>query len=79
MARVIFSHAQQAHTGVASVQVEAGTFRELKRRLTEQFPGLQAGSLSGAVAIDGEIIAEPLLETLQADSEVHFIPAIEGG
>jgi hypothetical protein len=32
-----------------------------------------------AVAIDGEIYSDPLLEPVGPQSEVHFLPAISGG
>jgi len=31
------------------------------------------------VAIDGEITNEPLLEPLEPESEVHFLPRVGGG
>jgi sulfur carrier protein ThiS len=32
-----------------------------------------------AVAIDGEIFQDWLLQEVETDSEVYFLPAIEGG
>jgi hypothetical protein len=32
-----------------------------------------------AVAIDGEIIEDPLLEPIRPESEIHFLPRISGG
>ena len=32
-----------------------------------------------AVAIDGEIYNDPLLEAVEPDSEVHFLPRVGGG
>lgn len=59
----------------------AGTIRNLMRVLDGIFPGLgeELASDGIAVAIDGEIISDPFLETIQEDSEVYFIPAIKGG
>ena len=34
---------------------------------------------SAAVAIDGDVVPGALLERLEPDSEVHFLPAISGG
>jgi len=66
--------------GQESVEVEAATVRQLILELDRQFPGLGAELRSGmAVAIDGEIIQEPLLERLGPSSEVHFLPPIGGG
>jgi hypothetical protein len=32
-----------------------------------------------AVAIDGEIFNDPMLEAVGPDSEVHFLPRVGGG
>ena len=39
-------------------------------------PELEAGM---AIAIDGEIYADPFLEPIGPDSEVYFLPRIGGG
>lgn len=79
MARVFFNQSQQARTGLSDIQLPANTIRGLKQALLAACPELDEYMLQGAIAIDGEIIAEPLLEQLQEDSEVYFIPSIEGG
>jgi len=81
MAEVFFSSGLQAHTGGATrATVEASNVRELIDALDQRFPGLGRHLRSRmAVAIDGEIIQEPLLERLGASSEVHFLPPIGGG
>ena len=79
MARIFFNQAQQARTGISTVELPASTIRTRKQAWLDAFPTLDENMLQGAIAIDGEIIAEPLLEQLQQDSEVYFIPAIEGG
>ena len=59
---------------------DASTVRDLIRQLDLRFPGLGDQLRHGvAVAIDGDIIADPLLERLAEDSEVFFLPPIEGG
>lgn len=64
----------------SEINVDAADVRMLIKKLDQQFPGLAAKLQSNhAVAIDGEIFADPLLETLEPDSEVFFLPAIEGG
>ena len=80
MARVIFTGELSSLAGVQQVDIEAADVRALLRQLERIYPTLQ-GRLTDrlAIAIDGEIISSPLLETLSRDSEVHFIPAIEGG
>jgi molybdopterin converting factor small subunit len=66
--------------GAERVEVEAATLRELYARLEARFPGIGEHLRAGlAVAIDGEIISDPLLEPLRPASEVHFLPAIRGG
>jgi molybdopterin converting factor small subunit len=66
--------------GARELALEASTVRELLQELEKRYPGCRAGLEKGmAVAIDGEIHADALLHPLSADSEVCFIPAIEGG
>lgn len=62
------------------LDVEADDVRGLLRALDERYPGL-AAAVEGelAVAIDGEILNDPLLEPLEDTSEVHFVPRISGG
>jgi molybdopterin converting factor small subunit len=62
------------------IDVPARSVRELIDALDRSFPGLGERLRSGvAVAIDGEIIQEPLLEPIQPTSEVHFLPQVSGG
>lgn len=81
MATVVFARALQQHTGGAErVEVEPGTVRDVIRELVRRYPALRAPLESGtAVSIDGEIINDPLLERVDAGSEVHFLPPISGG
>lgn len=81
MATVVLSRRLDAFTGgVEQLELPAETVRELIAALDERFPGLGAQLRHGtAVAIDGEIVEEALLETLGPDSEVHFLPSISGG
>ena len=66
--------------GVEQIEIDARDFRQLIRALDERFPGLGERLRDGiAVAIDGEIINDPLLEPIEPDSEVHFLPPISGG
>lgn len=67
--------------GVERLDVEAANVRALIRALDERFPGIgeQLRKPSVAIAIDGEIINDPLLESIGPDSEVHFLPAVSGG
>ncbi len=81
MAQVFFPSALRPFTGgVKRVEIEASDIRQLLRALEERFPGLRERIESGlAVAIDGEIISDPLLEEVASDSEIHFLPSISGG
>lgn len=66
--------------GVERVDLDVRNVRALIRALDERFPGLGEKLRDGvAIAIDGEIINDPLLEPIEADSEVHFLPPISGG
>jgi len=48
--------------------------------MDERFPGIAKHlSQKTAVAIDGEIFQDPFLESIQFDSEIYFLPMIEGG
>lgn len=81
MARVFIpDHLASVTDNVREVEVMASTFRELVQKLDERFPGA-AEAIMGkvAVAIDGDIIHDPFLDPLEADSEVHFLHRIEGG
>ena len=63
-----------------AITINAKNIRDLIQHLDNQYPGLKTKLESGhAVAIDGEIFTDPWLETLKENSEVCFLPAIEGG
>ena len=83
MAHVHFSSAQRRLTGgVADLEVEAATVRELLRKLEEMFPGIKAHldqTSATAVAIDGDIIPDPMYEPVPPGAEVHFITPLAGG
>ncbi len=82
-AEVHFSSGQRHLTGgVARVEVEASTVRELIRKLEEMFPGLGAHldeTSSTAVAIDGYILNDAMYEPVPDGSEVHFVTPLSGG
>ena len=83
MATVHFSSGQRRLTGgVAQVDVEAATVRELLRKLEGMFPGIRAhldATSATAVAIDGDIIPDAIYESVPPDAEVHFISPLAGG
>jgi molybdopterin synthase sulfur carrier subunit len=66
--------------GVAELEVEAASVRQLFARLGADFPALAPHLEQGlAVAIDGQIYQEALLQEIGAGSEVHILPQIAGG
>lgn len=80
MARVAFSSDLQRLTGEEGLDIAAGSYRELIDALLARYARLDRETLMGmAVAIDGEIVQDPLLEPLQEASEVHFLHRIAGG
>jgi molybdopterin converting factor small subunit len=80
MALVIFSSELQKFTREEQANVDALNYRDLVSALADRYPDLRSDALSKmAVAIDGEIIHDPLLEQLAPDSEIHFLYRISGG
>ncbi len=72
--------------GVKQVDLEARNVRQVIDRLDQLYPGMkdrltEEGRIRSnlAVAIDGEIARMGLLEKVNENSEVHFVPAIGGG
>ncbi len=81
MAKVVFSTELQRYTGgEVETVVNATSYRDLVAELEQRYEDLDGDELMKmAVAIDGEIIHDPLLETVGRDSEVHFLYRISGG
>ena len=80
MARVILTGALRDAAAGREIEVEASTVRELLQRLEARIPGIARKVEEGlSMAIDGDIVADPLLERLDPDSEIHFLPPIRGG
>ena len=82
MARVVLSDGlnRRFTDGRTEIEVQASDVRQLIRMLDDLYPGLGRELQSGmAVAIDGEICPDSFLEPIEADSEVYFLPLIEGG
>lgn len=80
MATVVFSSELQRLTGEEQVSVGARSYRDLLDELTTRYEKLERDALMAmAVAIDGEIIHDPLLEDVGENSEVHFLYRISGG
>lgn len=80
MATVVFSSELQLFTGEERTQVEATRFKEIVAELVDRYDALSEEKLMEmAVAIDGEIIHTPFLETVSDNSELHFLHRISGG
>jgi sulfur-carrier protein len=81
VARVILvGNLAQLTGGVAEFQLPATSVQQLFRQLTELHPDIGRHLMEGvAVAIDGQIFQDPLLEPIAPDSEVFLLPQIAGG
>ena len=72
--------ANQYSSGVSEINLDVRNVRGLIAALDERFPGIGAElEREMAIAIDGQIFQEPYLESIDADSEVYFLPRIGGG
>jgi len=66
--------------GVEELEVEATSVKSLISEMDRQFPGIADALESGfALAIDGEVIANPGYEKLAEVSEVRFLSPMQGG
>jgi molybdopterin converting factor small subunit len=81
MARVVLvGNLAQVTGGVATFDLPVASVQQLFRQLAELHPALAPHLESGvAVAIDGQIFQDALLEPIGADSEVFLLPQIAGG
>ena len=80
MALIVFSGPLEELTGQKKFVSKSLRFRELLDELVIEFSSLDLKVLTDmAVAIDGEIIHTPYLETFTEGSEIHFIHKISGG
>jgi molybdopterin converting factor small subunit len=81
VALVVIPRALRDRTGGREqLEVTAPDVRGLLAELERRYPGLgEALSRDTAVAIDGEILPDPLLEPVGPESEVHFLPRVAGG
>jgi sulfur-carrier protein len=81
MARVVLvGNLAQVTGGVAEFQLSVTSVQQPFRQLSELHPAIAPHLESGvAVAIDGQIFQDSLLEPIGADSEVYLLPQIAGG
>ena len=81
MARVVLiGNLAQLTGGVAEFTISAASVKQLFDRLTELHPEIGPHLQEGvAVAIDGQIYQDTLLQPIEPDSEVYILPQIAGG
>ena len=80
MATVIFSSELQKFTGEEQTVVSSLNYRDLVQEILLRYDKLPGDEIDKmAVAIDGEIIHDPYLESFSPTSEVHFLFRISGG
>ena len=66
--------------GIEELEVEATSVKSLIAEMDRRYPGIADALESGfALAIDGEVIANPGYEKLEEVSEVRFLSPIRGG
>ena len=78
---------QSLTAGQAQVEVQGDTVRAVIDALDTAHPGIKARLCAAdgrikpeiAVAVDGEVTVEGLRARVDAQSEVHFLPALSGG
>ena len=80
MARIFFSSELQKLTGEEYADLSGTVYREIIEQLVARYDRLDRDKLLHmAVAIDGVIIHDPLLEVVQDTSEIHLLLRISGG
>ncbi len=66
--------------GKDKLDIDAKDIRELFRKLSEQYPGLEPFIGSGiAVAIDGTIYRDTWSKELPTGAEIFLLPRLAGG
>lgn len=66
--------------GASTIDIEAGTIRELLERLVDRYPDMRDYLDQGiAVAINGEVYRDDWSKSIPADAEVVLLPRIQGG
>ena len=66
--------------GNGSVNIEAKDIRELFRRLSEEYPGVEPYLKKGiAVSIDGVIYRDSWATKLPDNAEIFLLPRMAGG
>jgi molybdopterin converting factor small subunit len=66
--------------GIDSLDIEAHNINSLLKALAARVPAIAAEIEAGvAVAVDGQIFQDVLLQPLAADADVHILPQLAGG
>ena len=67
--------------GADEIRIDAGTIRELIRKLVERYPKLQGrvDQQEIAVSVNGEIFRDERNVTIPDGAEVYLLPRIQGG
>ena len=66
--------------GVEELELEATSVKSLIAEMDRRYPGIADDLESGfALAIDGEVVANPGYEKLAEFSEVRFLSPMQGG
>ena len=77
---VLIGNLAQLTGGVAEFNLAATSVKQLYQQLAELYPEIGPHLQDGvAVAIDGQIYQDSLLEPIGPDSEVFILPQIAGG
>ena len=77
---VLWGSLKSAAGGTTSLEIDAGTIRELFSKLESEHPGLKPYLERGiAVSINGKIYRDSWFETIPPDAEVYLLPRIAGG
>jgi hypothetical protein len=82
VATVVFQpdFARRYTEGATSIEIDAPDYQALIEALDERYPGFLEGVAARvAIAIDGEIFHDPLLQVIGPTSEVFFLPLLEAG
>ena len=80
MVRVVLANPMVEVTGgERQLDLAVTNFRELTEHLLTRWPRLAGPLQRSAVAIDGQIYQDAFAEPLEPNSEVFFMPRIEGG
>ena len=81
MARILIAASLTSYTGgVAELEIDAPNVFELFETLAKRFPDLgQILETEVAIAIDGEVYQDALLQPIRRDSEVILFNGIAGG